>query len=208
MADADLILAAVAEALDRLECGIIIVDAKARILFASRSAETTLAGRCGLAVNDRAVTTRDRSAARGLRRRIAGCDAGTLGSAGGLVDIPREEGRSPLQVLVAPVERAADHWDMGWLGNAQPVAILIINDREEQHRVDKQQLRRRFGLTGAEASVAIEIAKGDGTKAAAMRLGISPTTARSHLKQIFEKTGAVRQAGLVRLLLQNAARSG
>jgi DNA-binding CsgD family transcriptional regulator len=63
-------------------------------------------------------------------------------------------------------------------------------------------LRSRFGLTCAEANLAIEITRGDGRKAAAARLGIAVTTARTHLTHIFEKTGVRRQAELVRLVLQ------
>jgi DNA-binding CsgD family transcriptional regulator len=52
----------------------------------------------------------------------------------------------------------------------------------------------------AEAALALEIVKGDGRDAAAARLGISLSTARTHLSRIFEKTGAGRQAELVVLL--------
>jgi DNA-binding CsgD family transcriptional regulator len=62
-------------------------------------------------------------------------------------------------------------------------------------------LRRRFGLTSAEAAFAAEILKGDGRRAAARRCGIAEETAKTHLSRIFEKTGAHRQAELVRLLL-------
>jgi len=63
-------------------------------------------------------------------------------------------------------------------------------------------LRERFGLTAAEAALALEIVKGDGRQAAAGRLGITVGTARSHLTRIFDKTGVRHQAELVRLLLQ------
>ena len=182
---------------------VIIVDAAARILFASRKAETVLADEGGLAMDGSAVSAQDPAAARALRRLIAGC-AGNPGGAGGIVDVSRGDRRSPLHVLVAPAERETEHSDMCWLGIGRPAAILIVIDREQKHRLDKEQLRRRFGLTSAEASVAIEILKGDGAKMAAMRLGILPSTARSHLKHVFAKTGAVRQADLVRLLLQGA----
>jgi DNA-binding CsgD family transcriptional regulator len=67
----------------------------------------------------------------------------------------------------------------------------------------RDYLRRRHGLTLAEANVALEILKGDGRKAVAARLGISITTVRTHLSHIFEKTGVRRQAELVRLLMRS-----
>lgn len=65
-------------------------------------------------------------------------------------------------------------------------------------------LRRRFGLTRAEAILALEICKGDGRAAAAKRCGISVSTAHTHLNRIFSKTGTRRQAELLRLLLNHS----
>ena len=50
--------------------------------------------------------------------------------------------------------------------------------------------------------MAREILQGDGIQATAERLGISPATARTHLLEVFQKTGTSRQAELVRVLLQ------
>ena len=199
---ADLRAARAEAALDRVGGGVIIVDMAARILFVNRRAETILADESGLAKCHGAVRARDPAAERQLRLAIADCTARTLSTPGGKVDIPRGADRPPLRVLVAPAERETDHSNMRWLRTARPAAILILIDREQKQRPDKEQLRRRFGLTSAEVSVAFEILKGGGTKAAAVRLGILPSTVRSHLKQIFQKTGTFRQAELVRLLLE------
>jgi DNA-binding CsgD family transcriptional regulator len=64
-------------------------------------------------------------------------------------------------------------------------------------------LRQDFRLTPAEVGFTREILKGDGLQGAADRLGISVTTARTHLAHVFGKTGTHRQAELVRLILQN-----
>jgi DNA-binding CsgD family transcriptional regulator len=56
-------------------------------------------------------------------------------------------------------------------------------------------------LTPAQAALAREMIQADGVAAAAKRLGISYATARSHLAQIFQKTGTCRQAELIRLVL-------
>jgi DNA-binding CsgD family transcriptional regulator len=85
---------------------------------------------------------------------------------------------------------------------AKPLALLVVTDPAEERIARKEHLRRRFGLTRAEADVAMEIAYGDGRKAAAARLGVADSTARMHLTRIFEKTGVRRQAELVRVVLQ------
>jgi DNA-binding CsgD family transcriptional regulator len=58
-------------------------------------------------------------------------------------------------------------------------------------------LRCHFGLTPAEARLALQLVAGETLRAAAVNLGISYETARTELKNIFNKTGTCRQAELV-----------
>jgi DNA-binding CsgD family transcriptional regulator len=80
------------------------------------------------------------------------------------------------------------------------VAVFVI---DPANAVDPspEQLRLQFGLTPAEAVVASEIVTGGGIEDCAGRIGISQTTARTHLHRIFEKTGTKRQAQLVRKVM-------
>lgn len=80
------------------------------------------------------------------------------------------------------------------------VFALVFDDPAARARRTVATLRERYGLTPAEARLAVEIAKGDGRAAAAARCGISVNTARSHMKSIFAKTDVHRQAALVRLI--------
>jgi DNA-binding CsgD family transcriptional regulator len=101
-------------------------------------------------------------------------------------------------VLVIP-----HHARIAWIDVARPRAILFITDPEEVALVRRENLRQDFGLTPAEAGFTREVLKADGLQAAADRLGISLTTARTHLAHVFDKTGTRRQAELVRLILQS-----
>jgi DNA-binding CsgD family transcriptional regulator len=67
-----------------------------------------------------------------------------------------------------------------------------------------EALRTAFGLTEAEAAVAQRIARGEGLPVVAAALGVSPSTARTHLKHTFDKTGTHRQAELAALLARLA----
>ncbi|WP_416067332.1 response regulator transcription factor [Rhizobium sp. ZK1] len=82
------------------------------------------------------------------------------------------------------------------------IGSSVIRTFDIQPVEAKEFLRARFGLTKAEADVALEILKGDGRTAAAARLGITPATVRAHLSHIFAKIGVRRQAELVRRLMQ------
>ncbi|WP_143747907.1 helix-turn-helix transcriptional regulator [Mesorhizobium temperatum] len=204
LAAADLRAAGAGDALDRLDAGVILVDAASKILFANQTAEAILAGNDSLGIDRDGVCAGSRRATWVLRRLIASCAQVTManGGPGGSMVIPRAEGGGPLRVVVAPFRADTAQIDTAWLGAARPVAILMITDPEREQRVRKEDLRRRFGFTPAEADVALEILKGDGRDASAARLGIAAATVRTHLSHIFEKTGLHRQAELVRLLMQ------
>jgi DNA-binding CsgD family transcriptional regulator len=69
---------------------------------------------------------------------------------------------------------------------------------------DLESLRRRYGLTKAEADVALRVLDGTGLAPIAEELSISLSTVRTHLRHVFAKTDTHRQAELVRLLLDRA----
>jgi DNA-binding CsgD family transcriptional regulator len=62
---------------------------------------------------------------------------------------------------------------------------------------DPEQL---YGLTPAEASLAMALLSGEGLPRAAGRLEISLNTAKTHRKRILAKTEAGGQRGLIRMI--------
>ena len=63
------------------------------------------------------------------------------------------------------------------------------------------RLRCHFGLTPAEARLALHLVAGETLRSAEVKLSISYETARTCLKSIFNKTGTCRQAELVIVIL-------
>ena len=63
------------------------------------------------------------------------------------------------------------------------------------------QLRAEFGLTKAEARLALRLAGGSSLASAAHAFNVKLTTIRSQLQQVFAKTGTSRQTELVAMLL-------
>lgn len=179
-------------ALDRLKQGVLLTDAKARVVFANRAAEALFAAG-GLNLRERVVHTQVAAEAAALHAAIAACASRTEG--GGYIPATRGEGR-PLSLLVIAMSAP-----VAWLPREAPVAIIFITDPDADAAPDHVQLQRQFGLTPAESRFVVEISKGDGIGAAAERLGILPGTARTHLHRVLAKTGTKRQAELVRLVL-------
>jgi DNA-binding CsgD family transcriptional regulator len=191
-----------AELLDRLRQATLLVDASCRVMFANRPAEEILANRLGLQCGAGRVLRTDRHADTAALHRLVAKAAEDVvdgqGSAGGRLRLLRGELRAPLSVLVIPLRAEAQ-----WPVPHHPAAILFVTDPERASDPTAASLRRSFGLTRTEAAVALEVLNGGGLKVAASRLGINPTTARTHLTAVFDKTDTRRQADLVRALLQN-----
>jgi DNA-binding CsgD family transcriptional regulator len=169
------------------------------VIFANRAAERMLRVGGGVFLRHDGLRAKTAGETQLLRRIIADCaePRGELGGAGERLRLSRED-RAPLTMLVVP-HRAR----LAWIDVVRPRAILFITDPGEASVVRRESLRQDFGLTPAEAGFTREVLKADGLKAAADRLGISLTTARTHLAHVFDKTGTRRQAELVRLVLQS-----
>ena len=65
------------------------------------------------------------------------------------------------------------------------------------------QLRAAFGLSKAEARLALHLSAGASLASMAKAFDVKLSTIRSQLQQVFEKTGTSRQAQLVALLLSH-----
>jgi DNA-binding CsgD family transcriptional regulator len=200
-AELELTRTASAELLNGLEQPVLLVDATCRVLFANRASENILTDTSGLRSDSKGVLCGSLPAETDMLRKAvaqSACPArfgGRLG--GGPLLLSRGGLRSPLTVLVIPLPV-----ETYWLAPRRPAAILFLTDPERTRNPTAASLQCSFGLTRTEAAMAIEILDGGGLKAAAARLGIAPTTARTHLTSIFNKTRTRRQAELVRILLR------
>lgn len=83
---------------------------------------------------------------------------------------------------------------------------IVALDPERAIHLDADSICQAYHLTPSEARVSALIATGERVETTAEILGITPSTARTHLKRIFEKTRTTRQAELVKLLLDTARR--
>ncbi len=82
-----------------------------------------------------------------------------------------------------------------------PCALVCVTADLECGRVPTvESLRDLFGLTAAEARVALALTEGLSPAEAAERLKVSSNTVRVHLARIFDKTGTRRQSELARLM--------
>lgn len=70
--------------------------------------------------------------------------------------------------------------------------------------IGQARLRRTFGLTQAEARLLSALLTGERLRLYAERTGIKMSTAKTHLRNLFCKTGESRQIDLVRRVNNHA----
>ena len=119
-------------------------------------------------------------------------DTSTLQTA---IKLSRKGPRKPLSVMVSYSPSASCEPS----GHAS--VVLIVSDPESAPGAVVDLLSTLHGLTRAEARMAGALIRGQSLAEYASQRGISRNTAKSQLRQILAKTGAQRQADLVRIIL-------
>jgi len=182
------------QALDGLQLGIVLTDRAGRPMFANRVAEGILSRGDGLALvrgQLRATRPQDSRKLGALIEGAAKTSRGLGQEPGGVLSLPTSTGTA-ITVLVSPCPR---------LGLLEPVALVFLGTPLPSLRLEEQSVARRYGLTRAEAKLLQALVDGRRLADHADSAGITLNTAKTHLKQIFAKTGSRRQADLIRLIV-------
>jgi DNA-binding CsgD family transcriptional regulator len=171
---------------------VVLLDRFAQVLRTNAAAERLLRG--DLRIERRRIVSTDRDATAALDRALHAVLWNRSASAlMPPVPLPRRDKRP---VLAYPVRLAAVSADA--LAACQ--AVLVLIDPDARPRPPEAALRSAFGLTAAEARLAIKLAAGEPLEAAADALGIAKGTARVQLKAVFAKLDLHRQSELVALM--------
>jgi len=182
--------------IDAIRHGIVIVGPGRAVMHLNSAAERILKFgdglciRCGSIAATRACTNDQvqGSITRALVEQRSGARSGDS------LVCARPSGKRPYVIHVLPLTATSGDPSVA-------KALLMIIDPEQEPEPPKMLIRRLFGLTNAEADVALRVMRGDGLKPISAELALSRATVNTHLQHIFDKTGTHRQAELVRLLL-------
>ncbi len=184
-------------ALDLMEYGIVLLNDRGCVLQTNYCAEALLRQSDGLRLRDGRIECDSHAESLQLHSLIEASvkavDARTL-KAGGTMLVSRRTLR-PISITAVPLRECAAPRLL------QATAVLFLNDPESQPMPPLDLLRQAYGLTPAEARLALILTQGHSLKEAAELCGIAHNTAKSQLKNIFTKTNVQRQAQLVRIVL-------
>ncbi|BAT57523.1 bacterial regulatory proteins, luxR family [Variibacter gotjawalensis] len=180
----------------------LLIDGRRRVRYANTAAETLFIANDGLSLDAekklQAAGTLPAEAAAFSQAlsEVLGVAAGQGGRVGEPVKLTRLSGAGSL--LVFPVPLPPPAFELWKVTEAARALVLIVSPHA-QASGEIEGLKQAFGLTAAEARVALLVAGGLSGPSAAKVLGISPATVKTHLARIFDKTGTHSQVGLARL---------
>lgn len=192
-----------AVAMDRMQIGTVVLNEQGLIVRSNSVADGILEEEDGIQVVKGRLhaeyALEDRELQRLIKNGLANVasDSPVITEA---ISLTRPSGQPKLGVLV----RSIPCNDLSE-GNDWPQVAVFIRDPKHQPAPSHELVRRLFGFTSAEVTLALLLTNGLTLDEAAVELNIRKNTARAHLRSIFSKTGVTRQTMLVRLLLNSVA---
>jgi DNA-binding CsgD family transcriptional regulator len=187
-----------ADAADGLGAGMFFVDASARIVHANASGHVMLAQGSLLCVVDGKLVPNDASAEQALNEVYAMAErgdaaVGVKGIAVPLMALDGERHVAHVLPLTSGARRRA--------ATSYAAAAAVFVQKATLDTPSPQELIvKLYKLTPAELRVLLAIVQIGGVPETAETLGVAESTVKTHLHRLFEKTGAKRQADLVKLM--------
>ena len=186
-----------ADSLDGVSSGLLLLDAAGRVLHANVAGQCMLDAADFLHVANGRLTADDAGADRELSQIIAapaGDDAmaGAKGIALPLISRNGERYVAHALPLASDARRKA--------GGRRAALALFVHKAAIAAPSMPEAIARAYGLTLTELRVLLAITDVGGAPEVADALGIAPSTVKTHLGRLYEKTGTRRQADLAKLV--------
>jgi DNA-binding CsgD family transcriptional regulator len=189
-----------ARALDLLDIGAVIVDERLRLLFLNSAAKDMVRRGDGLVVQNGALRTQSHDDCRNLGEAVRrAAQPRSSEPRTSLVSVTRLATSVPLQLCVAPIIRTVEPSLNGCY-----VAVFAI-DAARPISPPSHLLKDAFGISSAEARLALALANGETPKEYAASRNLGLPTVRTQLQSLFAKTGTRRQSELMRTLIRALA---
>ena len=179
-----------AELIDVLRAGAVLLDARGAVVLANRAARSLAAAHDGFALAGGLVAATP-AVTKTLKLAIARV-VGGLASA--VISLPRPSGREPYHVLIVPL---APGGSASRAGGRHVAALALLTDPDPPFSIAPEALRGYFDLTPAEARITAELLAGHTTKEIARTLGIARDTVRVHVQHVLQKTATSSRPELI-----------
>jgi DNA-binding CsgD family transcriptional regulator len=190
--------AAFADTFDGLGAGMMLVDKGGRIVHANTAAHRLLAAGDVLTASDGRLVVNDDETGRNLREIFSNADTGdaAIGVKGISVPLLARDGTDYVAHVLPLTSGARRGVGSGYAA----AAALFIRKAELDIASPPELIAKHYRLTPTELRVLLAIVEVGGVPEVAEALGVADTTVKTHLGRLYEKTGAGRQADLVKLV--------
>lgn len=180
--------------LEHLADGVVVLDRRAQVLFANAAARR-LEAEGALRLRQPVAT----SSPQHSQRLAELLRTALLGAAGGTMSVPRNADGRLLTLVVSSI-RGKDIGRLSDAGYKDAAVLLFVIDPANRRSIPLSQIMDAYGLTRAEARVALAASSGNTVIETAQLLKLSPNTIKTHLRRVFAKTATARQAELAGLI--------
>jgi DNA-binding CsgD family transcriptional regulator len=190
-------LALYRQVLDQLANPIFILEQSALLIYANAQADDLLSKGRFFHLMRGSLTPAARHLTHGFEEALARACSGRdedIGLRGNGIHLPEADGSSAV-CYVLPLGRSERRRALG-----PGMAAVFVSTSAQGIPPAVEVLSALSGLTSREARIALMITDGRAPSEAAASLGISINTVRTHIANIFEKTGVNSQVGLVRFV--------
>jgi DNA-binding CsgD family transcriptional regulator len=190
-------VASLADTFDGFSAGMCLVDAAGRIVHANTACHVILGAADFLSVVEGRIVASDAKTDQALRELFAAAGSGdaAVGTQGIALPLRAQDG-SHYVMHVLPLTSGARR--LAGIAYSATAALFIRRVTTEAPPAP-EIIARAYHLTPTELRVLLAIVEVGGVPEVALALGIAESTVRTHLGNLFLKTGAGRQADLVKI---------
>lgn len=184
------------QTLDNVSAAVFLVGPNGRLVFTNAPGRAMLDEAALLTERNGMLVAAAPEAQRALREALVAAENGNAAAdSGGPIPLATSQGRWFASVL--PLT-SGDRQRTGALHSA--VAAVFVRKSSPASPPPLEALAKLYKLTASEIRVIDAIMKVSGVKALAEVLGLTEATVKTHLHNVFRKTGTARQSELVKLI--------
>jgi DNA-binding CsgD family transcriptional regulator/PAS domain-containing protein len=187
--------------LNALATGVYLVDRQGRIVFMNSAAEKQVRDNNAVRIQESRLLPADHKARVALTKIIdeSVTDEAATPTSGVMLALPDKDDGG-LVATVLPLNRGDRR---NFYSPFAAMAAIFVQDPIVVPPLPGEAFAKLYGLTGSELRVLLAMAPGLSVKEAAEVLGISETTAKTHLQHIYEKTHTSKQTELMHLFMSS-----
>lgn len=185
------------QTLDHVSAGVFLLGANGRLVFTNAPARAMLGDASLLTERNGMLAASAPEAQRALRDALQAAESGNA-AADGSGSISLSTARPGQWFAHVLPLTCGDRQRSGALHSA--VAAVFVRKTSSASPPPLEALAKLYRLTASEIRVIDAVMKVSGVKALAEALGLTQATVKTHLHNVFRKTGTARQSELVKLM--------